>query len=115
MERIELFTEPPANWTYSEIQPQLLDRVRLFLKAARQARGAKRPAKADVAMKSVGFGCAFFYSLLRPDIQRKNLFLFYNTALPGVSNGRYPLTSIGMVKSVSGRLAASIAVWHSSS
>lgn len=32
MERIEFFTEPPASWTYPEIQPYLLERVRLFLK-----------------------------------------------------------------------------------
>ena len=47
MERIELFTEPPANWTYPEIQPQLLDRVRLFLKSRAaspaEPKGPQRP------------------------------------------------------------------------
>ena len=32
MEQIKLFTEPPASWTYPDIQPHLLERVRLFLK-----------------------------------------------------------------------------------
>ena len=47
MERIELFTEPPANWTYPEIQPQLLDWVRLFLKSRAaspaELKGPQRP------------------------------------------------------------------------